>query len=37
MIHDIINKHLGKKSPSFDDVKSFYFSALGEECNDCKI
>nr|QBK86592.1 MAG: Erv1/Alr family disulfide (thiol) oxidoreductase [Marseillevirus LCMAC102] len=37
IIHDIMNNHLGKRSPSFDDVKSFYFSALGEECSDCKI
>lgn len=38
MIHDAVNKLLRKsRSPSYDSVKSFYFSALGEECNDCKI
>ena len=36
-IHDIVNKQHHKKSPLFEDVKSFYFSALGEECNDCKV
>lgn len=38
MIHDLVNKRLRKpKSPPYENVKSFYFSALGEECNDCKV
>ena len=38
MIHDMVNKKLsGSISPSYDDIKPFYFSALGEECNDCKV
>lgn len=37
MLHDVVNKKLGKKSPPYKDVKTFYFSSLGEECNDCKV
>ena len=37
MLHDNINKKLGKSSPPYQDVKSFYFSSMGEECSDCKI
>ena len=37
MLHDNINKQLGKTSPPFQDVKSFYFSSMGEECSDCKV
>lgn len=36
MIHDVVNKKLGKRSPPYNAVKSFYFSALGEECKDCR-
>jgi len=37
IMHDSVNKKLGKKSPKFEDVKSYYFSSLGEECEDCQI
>lgn len=37
MLHDIVNRKLGKSSPQYKDVKSYYFSSLGEECNDCKV
>ena len=37
MMHDIVNKKLGKTSPPYKDVKNYYFSSLGEECSDCKI
>lgn len=39
MIHDIINKKIDsrRKSPPYTDVKTFYFSSLGEECNDCRV
>lgn len=37
MLHDLINKTLKKSSPKYEFVKSFYFSAMGEECNDCQI
>ena len=43
ILHDLANQHISKWhpdtpkiSPPFDDVKAFYFSALGEECADCK-
>jgi hypothetical protein len=37
MLHDIVNKKLGKISPPYKNVKNYYFSSLGEECNDCKV
>ena len=37
MLHKIINQQIGKQSPPYEVVKNFYFSSLGEECNDCKI
>lgn len=44
MLHDLANQHISryhpttpKKSPPFDEVKSYYFSALGQECKDCNV
>ena len=37
LIHDIVNKSLGKKSPPYDQVKRKYFDALASECKGCKI
>lgn len=41
-LHDLVNKHVSrfhpenrKVSPPFDEVKAFYFSALGQECKMC--
>lgn len=36
-LHDYINTKTNNKSPAYHDVKRFYFSAMGQECNDCKI
>jgi len=44
LIHDLANQHITryhpdkpKVSPPYDDVKSRYFRALGQECKDCKV
>jgi Erv1 / Alr family len=46
VLHDCVNiqcnnhieaKNLKKKSPSFEDVKRYYFSGLGEECKVCQL
>ncbi|MDB4769521.1 Erv1/Alr family FAD-linked sulfhydryl oxidase [bacterium] len=37
LLHDVKNRSLGKKSPPFDDVKSYYFRSLGDECENCKV
>ena len=37
ILHMTINESIGKHSPSYDSVKKFYFSSLGEECDDCKV
>lgn len=37
MIHDVMNKKLGKISPPYHDVKVHYFSALRQECNECGV
>lgn len=36
-LRDLVNQHLGKKSPPYDEVKAHYFRALGQECRDCKV
>ena len=36
-MHDIVNGMLKRNSPPYNNVKSFYFSSLGEECKDCKV
>jgi len=35
LIHDIINKQLGKISPSFEKVKQYYFGSL--DCKNCSL
>jgi hypothetical protein len=37
MIHKKINEKIGKISPQYETAKNFYFSSLGEECDDCKV
>ncbi len=44
ILHDLANQHItqmhpdeSKVSPPFDNVKSYYFRGLGEECKDCKV
>lgn len=45
LLHDLVNQdhnahrngQAKKESPPFDEVKSFYFRAVGEECKDCKV
>lgn len=37
MMHDVMNKKLGKKSPPYIDVKIHYFSALKQECIECGV
>lgn len=43
-IHDLVNQHLTelypdkpKISPPYDEVKAYYFRALGEECRECRV
>ena len=37
ILHKTINEHLSKYSPPYEVIKNFYFSSLGEECDDCKV
>lgn len=44
VLHDLVNQHITEKhpenpkvSPPYDDVKTFYFRALGEKCKDCQV
>jgi hypothetical protein len=37
VVHDLINRKLGKISPPYQTVKIHYFSALNEECNNCRV
>lgn len=36
-LHDFVNQKTSKTSPSYRNVKSFYFSGLGEECSECQV
>lgn len=43
LIHDLANTHITehtgneKISPPYEDVKSYYFRSIGEDCEECKI
>lgn len=44
LIHDLANQQIStvhpetpKVSPPFDEVKSYYFRALGEICKECQV
>lgn len=37
MLHNFINNKRGKRSPPFMEIKTFYFTALGEECLQCRV
>jgi hypothetical protein len=37
LIHDSINKKIGKESPPFEDVKRIYFKMINVECESCKV
>ena len=37
IIHDEVNRRLGKKSPPYPEVKQYYFDALNTECTSCNI
>jgi hypothetical protein len=37
MLHKTINQKIGKDSPTYEIVKNFYFSSLGEECDSCTV
>lgn len=44
MLHDMANEQITqenpatpKESPDFDEIKSFYFSGLSQECKDCQL
>jgi len=43
LIHDLANRHISehtgqvKVSPPFDDVKAYYFTHIGEDCEECKV
>lgn len=36
-LHDIVNRQLGKTSPSYKEVKVAYFRGMGPECKSCKL
>jgi hypothetical protein len=35
LIHDTVNKRLGKQSPNYHAIKRYYFEALNTECAAC--
>jgi hypothetical protein len=37
VLHDHVNKKLGKSSPPLATIKTYYFRGVGEECSDCKV
>lgn len=37
LLHDIVNKQLGKKSPPYSQVKNIYFTYMDVECESCRI
>jgi len=37
LLHDIVNKQLGKHSPPYELVKIIYFKGLGSDCHLCKL
>lgn len=37
ILHDLVNKQLGKTSPPYDVVKTYYFKGMGPECKSCKL
>ena len=37
ILHDDVNKHLGKTSPKYDDVKKYYFDKMGQVCDTCRV
>jgi hypothetical protein len=36
-LHDIFNEIDGSASSNFDDIKTFYFRGLSQECKDCNV
>lgn len=36
-LHDLTNKKLEKKSPSYQSVKLAYFNGMGPECTACSV
>jgi len=44
VLHDMVNTSINKadkkqpkESPSFDEIKNFYFKGLSQECKDCQL
>ena len=44
LLHDAVNENITKtnpktpkESPNFDNIKSFYFKGLYQECKDCQL
>ena len=37
ILHDKINKQLGKKSPPLNKVKNLYYTSLGDSCRNCSL
>lgn len=37
LLHDLVNKQLGKKSPPFNVIKQAYLKGMGPDCQVCKI
>jgi len=35
-LHDIVNKQLGKTSPTFEDIKRIYYNNMNIQCASCK-
>jgi hypothetical protein len=37
LLHDLVNKQLGKTSPAYNQIKEVYFKGLGPDCTSCKL
>jgi hypothetical protein len=45
VLHDMVNEHISevhleetpKESPNYDDIKTFYFRGLSQECKECNV
>ena len=37
LLHDRVNRQLGKSSPPFEQIKIIYMNGMGPDCQSCKI
>lgn len=37
LLHDQVNRRLGKVSPPYDTIKQYYFKKFSSECSHCRL